>query len=141
MLKGQFHNSYHHFSTLAIFTLLFLYLNSPYFLFTYSLLSCKPIQQHLQSTASFILVLGKVNICHPLYLWVDRTLGNICSTFSSSLGSTLLLIENCCDPYTLVRRYCWMKRPRPTLHDRVHETSSTTVLRTQVASGCLFLQL
>ena len=42
---------------------------------------------------------------------------------------------------TLIRRYCWMKRPRPTLHDRVHETGSTDVLRTQVASGCLFLQL
>ena len=42
---------------------------------------------------------------------------------------------------TLIRRYCWMKRPRPTLHDRVQETSSTDVLRTQVASGCLFLQL
>ena len=27
-----------------------------------------------------------------------------------------------------------MKRPRPTLHDRVHETGSTDVLRTQVAS-------
>ena len=60
--QGQFRNSYHHFSTLAIFTLLFLYLNSPYFLFTHSLLSQKPIQQHLQSTSSFILVLGKANI-------------------------------------------------------------------------------
>ena len=29
---------------------------------------------------------------------------------------------------TLIRRYCWMKRPGPTLHDRVHETSSTDVL-------------
>ena len=29
---------------------------------------------------------------------------------------------------TLIRRYCWMKRPRPTLHDRVHETGSTNVL-------------
>ena len=26
---------------------------------------------------------------------------------------------------TLIRRYCWMKRPEPTLHDRVHETGST----------------
>ena len=42
---------------------------------------------------------------------------------------------------TLIRRYCWMKRPGPTLHDRVHETGSTDVLRTQVAGGCLFLQL
>ena len=31
---------------------------------------------------------------------VDRTWRNI-STFSSSLGSTLLLIENCCDPLYL----------------------------------------
>ena len=22
----------------------------------------------------------------------------------------------------LIRRYCWMKRPGPTLHDHVHET-------------------
>ena len=49
-------------SILAIFTLFFLYLNSPYFLFMYSLLSCKPIQQHLQSPSSFILVLGKANV-------------------------------------------------------------------------------
>ena len=41
-----------------------LYLNSPYFLFTCSLLSCKPIQQHLQSTSSFILVVGKANTKH-----------------------------------------------------------------------------
>ena len=60
--QGQFHNSYHHFSTLAIFTLLLLYLNRPYFLFTCSLLSCKPILSHLQSTSSFILVLGKANV-------------------------------------------------------------------------------
>ena len=39
-----------------------LYLNSPYFLFMRSLLSCKPIQQHLQSTSSFVLVLGKANV-------------------------------------------------------------------------------
>ena len=59
--QGQFHNSYHHFSTLALFTLLLLYLNIPQLLFTCSLLSCKPIQQHLQSTSSFILFLGKAN--------------------------------------------------------------------------------
>ena len=29
---------------------------------------------------------------------------------------------------TLIRRYCWMKRPRPTLHDRVHETSSIDMI-------------
>ena len=60
--QGQFHNSYHHFSTLVIFTLLLLYLNSPQFIFMCSLLSCKPIKQHLQSTYSFILVLGKANV-------------------------------------------------------------------------------
>ena len=60
--QGQFHNSYHHFSTLTIFTLLNFYLNSPQFIFTRSLLSCKPILQHLQSTSSFILVLGKANV-------------------------------------------------------------------------------
>ena len=25
----------------------------------------------------------------------------------------------------LIWRYCWMRRPRPTLHDHVHETGST----------------
>ena len=60
--QGQFHNSYHHFSTLAIFTLLFIYLNSPQFLFMCSLLFCKPILSHLQSTSTFILVLGKANV-------------------------------------------------------------------------------
>ena len=29
---------------------------------------------------------------------------------------------------TLIPRYCWMKRPGPTLHDSVHETGSTDVL-------------
>ena len=42
---------------------------------------------------------------------------------------------------TLIRRYYWMKRPGSTLHDRVHETGSIDVLRTQLASGCQFLQL
>ena len=60
--QGHFHNSYHHFSILALFTLLHLYLNSPQLLFTCSLLSCKPILSHLQSTSSFILVLGKANL-------------------------------------------------------------------------------
>ena len=60
--QGRFQNSYHHFSTLDIFTLLHLYLNSPQFKFTCSLLSCKGIQQHLQSTSSFVLVLGKANV-------------------------------------------------------------------------------
>ena len=60
--QGQFHNSYHHFSTLSIFTLLHLYLNNPQILFMCSLLSCKPILSHLQSTTSFILVVGKANV-------------------------------------------------------------------------------
>ena len=50
--------------TLLKLNQLCLYLNSPYFLVTCSLLSCKPIQQHLQSTSSFILVLGKANVKH-----------------------------------------------------------------------------
>ena len=41
---------------------LLLYLNSPQFLFSCSLLSCKPFRKHLQSTSSFILVLGKANV-------------------------------------------------------------------------------
>ena len=43
-------------------TQLCLYLNRPQFLITCSLLSCKPILSHLQSTSSFILVLGKANV-------------------------------------------------------------------------------
>ena len=39
-----------------------IYLNSPQLLFMCSLFSCKPIQKHLQSTSSFILVLGKANV-------------------------------------------------------------------------------
>ena len=49
-------------SSLLKLTQLCLHLNSPYFLFTCSLLSCKPILSHLQSTSSFILVLGKANV-------------------------------------------------------------------------------
>ena len=43
--------------------------------------------------------------------------------------------------HTLIRRYCWMKQPGPTLRVRLRETGSTDVLRTQVAGGCQFLQL
>ena len=43
--------------------------------------------------------------------------------------------------HTLVQRYCWMKRPGPTLRVRLRETGSTDVLCTQVAGGCQFLQL
>ena len=43
--------------------------------------------------------------------------------------------------HTLVRRYCWMKRPGPTLHVRLREISSTDVLCTQVAGGWQFLQI
>ena len=43
--------------------------------------------------------------------------------------------------HTLVRRYCWMKQPGPTLRVRLRETGSTDVLCTQVAGGCQFLQL
>ena len=41
----------------------------------------------------------------------------------------------------LRQRYCWMKRPGPTLRVRLCETGSTDMLRTQVAGGCQFLQL
>ena len=49
-------------SSLLKLTQLFLYLNSPQLLFRCSLLSCKPIPSHLQSTSSFILVLSKANV-------------------------------------------------------------------------------
>ena len=55
-----------------------LHLNSPQLLFTRSLSSCKPIQKHLQSTSSFILVLGKANVkcVNPgCSNWANRTLG------------------------------------------------------------------
>ena len=37
--------------------------------------------------------------------------------------------------HTLVRRYCWTKRPGPTLRVRLRETGSPGVLCTKVASG------
>ena len=43
--------------------------------------------------------------------------------------------------HTLVRRYCWMKRPGPTIRVCLRETGFTDVLCTQVAGGCQFLQL
>ena len=43
--------------------------------------------------------------------------------------------------HTLVRRYCWMKRPRLTLRVRLREIGSTDVICTQLAGGCQFLQL
>ena len=49
-------------SSLLKLTQLCLHLNSPQFTFMCSLLSCKPILSHLQSTSSFILVLGKANV-------------------------------------------------------------------------------
>ena len=40
--------------------------------------------------------------------------------------------DNCHTAYhqrlTLIWRYCWMKRPGPTIHDRVRETGSTDML-------------
>ena len=43
--------------------------------------------------------------------------------------------------HTLIRQYCWMKRPGLTLRVCLRETGSTDVLSTQVAGGCTFLQL
>ena len=55
------------------------------------------------------------------------------------MGIYILLAVTSC---FLIRRYCWMKRPGPTLHDRVHETGSTDVLCTQWLAGVSFqLQL
>ena len=34
---------------------------------------------------------------------------------------------------TLIWRYCWMKRPGPTLHDHVHEDGSTDIHATSFA--------
>ena len=51
-------------SSLLKLTQLCFYINSPQILCTCSLVSCKPILPHLQSTSSFILVLGKANIKH-----------------------------------------------------------------------------
>ena len=49
-------------SSLLKLTQLCLYINSPYISFTCSLLFCKPIISHLQSTSSFVLVSGKANV-------------------------------------------------------------------------------
>ena len=38
--------------------------------------------------------------------------------------------------HTLVRRYCWMRRPGSILRLRLRETGSTDVLSTQVPGGC-----
>ena len=35
----------------------------------------------------------------------------------------------------LIRRYCWMKRLGPTLHDHVHETGSTDIHATSLHKG------
>ena len=43
--------------------------------------------------------------------------------------------------HTLIRRYCWRKRPGPKLRVRLREIGSTDVVCTQVAGGCQFLQL
>ena len=100
--QGQFHNSYHHFSTLAIFTLLCLYLNSPQFLFTCSLLSCKPIQQHLQSTSSFILVLGKVNVKRA-----QSCIGGL-QNLREYLFHLQILVVGCCNTFMI--RLWWVAR-------------------------------
>src|SRR3954463_2520390 len=43
--------------------------------------------------------------------------------------------------HTLVQRYCWMRRPGPTLRVRLRETGSLDVLCTQMACGRLSHQL
>ena len=43
--------------------------------------------------------------------------------------------------HTLVRRYCWTRRPGPTLRVRLRETGSLDVLCTEMACGRLSLQL
>ena len=50
---------------------------------------------------SYLFPVKQTSSVHRVVSVVDRTWGNICSTFSSSLNSTLLLIENCCDPLYL----------------------------------------
>ena len=35
----------------------------------------------------------------------------------------------------LIRRYCWMKWPGPTLHDHVHETGSTIDMQLVLHKG------
>ena len=85
-----------------------LYINSPYFLFSCSLLPCKPIQQHLQSTSSFILVLGKAKgqACVELYWWSIELEGIFVLPLAprwvrhSSLSKTVAI------PYT-----CGLSRP------------------------------
>ena len=85
----------------SLLTLLCLYLNSPQFLFTCSLLCWKPIQQHLQSTFSFILVLGKANIkCTQSCIGGRQNLREYLFCLQLLIGFDTL-IKNCCDPLYL----------------------------------------
>ena len=67
----------------------------------------------------------------PRYLTVASEIG-LCVDVLCTSRTQRVVGDNSHTAYhqrlTLIRRYCWMKRPRPTLHDRTHETGSTDVL-------------
>src|SRR3954452_10985160 len=86
---------------------------------------------------SFLKLLRSPTVAsEPRFLWFDV----ICTSRTQvSCGRYKSYCLPAC--HTLVRRYCWMKRPGPTLRVRLRETGSTAVLCTQVAGGCQFLQL
>ena len=62
-------------------------------------------------------VASKPGLCVDV-IWTSRTQRVVGDNSHTAYHQRLILI----------RRYCWMKRPGPTLHDRVHETGSTDML-------------
>jgi hypothetical protein len=52
-----------------------------------------------------------------------------------------VFIANFLFVYFLMSRYNVLKQPKPTLHDRVHETGSTVACSIHAAGGCLYLPL
>ena len=122
-----------------------------YFLYVVSMLPLRSTSVRRQHSPLLLL-------CITMILRVRRNFFEITTFPNSGIRAYVLCVDVICTSrtqvscgryksyclpacHTLIRQYCWMKWPRPTLHDRVHETGSIDVLRTQVASGCLFLQL
>ena len=107
---------------------------------TYSPLSLLCITMILRVRRIFLKLLRSPTVVSESGLCVDV----ICTSRTQvSCGRYKSYCLPAC--HTLVQRYCWMKRPRPTLRVRLRvrlrETGSTDVLRTQVSGGCQFVQL
>ena len=121
-----------------------------YFLYVASMLPLRSTRVRRQHSPLSLL-------CITMILRVRRNFFEITTFLNSGIRARFYALMLCtsrtqvscgryksyCLPacHTLVRRYCWMKRPGPTLRVRLRETGSTDVLCTQVAGGCQFLQL